>query len=103
MTMKYTHQPVYNADCSDVENFIKEIFGKRLDIVNDWGEEAHEYIVLDVVDTGITREDEARIVLWQRLNVDESYGDYLLETILSQLSEMGHIPAGKWYIRIPSE
>lgn len=100
MTLRYTHEPVYRANSSDVENFIREIFGKTFDIINDQDGQDTNVVTLDVVDTGIDLEDEGRIVLWQRMGCDDSYGEYLLEPILNQLSEMGHIPAGKWYIRI---
>lgn len=101
MTLHYIHEPVFKANASDVENFIKEILGQRFDIVDDQG--GAEYVVeVDVVDTGIDLDDEGRIVLWQNRDYSSAYswGDLLLEPILSQLSQMGHMPAGTWYIRI---
>ncbi len=102
MTMKYRMEMIYYAESGDVENFIKEIFGKTFNVnVYQGGDASHGLIEIDVDASGNDLEAEGMFILWKRGKYDhDPWGEYLLEPILNQLSEMGHIPAGKWYIRI---
>lgn len=99
MELKYTERTFLEVDYSDLNSFIKDLYGHDFECVADqeWTNYSkHEFNISKSDHESMFDSDVEKLQTWK----DTGKGQYLLRFILEDLVAQGKIPEGRYLIDV---